>query len=78
MVWEHFGGVFSVFSPLFGFFYPPIIVKNAYFGHFGAISRDFGPFLAIYDGSTIYKKTSKIYSGRNHFRASSIRVQLVA
>ena len=56
--------IFGVFT-LFWVFLPPFIVKSAYFGHFGAISRDFGPFLAIYDGSTTYKKSSKIDFGRN-------------
>ena len=31
MVWEHFGGVFSVFSTFFGWIYPLFRVKNAYF-----------------------------------------------
>ena len=53
MVWDEFGDVFSVFATFFGWFYPPFIVKNAYSGHFGVISRDFGLFLAIYYGSTI-------------------------
>ena len=45
MVWGHFGGVFLVFSAIFGWFDPPFIVKTAYSGHFeGPISRDLGGF----------------------------------
>ena len=45
MVWYEFGGVFRVFWAYFGCFQAPLIVKNAYSGHFeGPISRDLGVF----------------------------------